>query len=192
MLEQLLHIDEQLFFFINAKWTNAFFDLVLPIWRDKYLWIPLYVFFLILVSYNFPKRALAFILVALITVGISDTLSSKVLKKNVKRTRPCNTEKVAEQMILRVNCSPSYSFTSSHATNHFAIGFFFILSLGHILPLSRWLIFFWAASISYAQVYVGAHFPLDVIVGAILGTLIGMGTTYLFHKFGGKLNLDLV
>lgn len=84
-----------------------------------------------------------------------------------------------DQMILRVRCGRSYSFTSSHATNHFALAVYIFFTLGGYLRLFRWPILAWAAIVSFAQIYVGVHFPLDIIFGAFLGILIGWITSQL-------------
>lgn len=103
---------------------------------------------------------------------ISDTISSKILKKTFERPRPCRTEHIEPEMRKLLGCSKSYSFPSSHAFNHFAIAVFLILTLGKSFKQSRYLLLLWAASIAYAQVYVGVHFPLDVLLGALMGTLV--------------------
>ncbi len=85
-------------------------------------------------------------------------------------------------------CPSSSSFTSSHACNHFAMAFFIYRTLRQT---SRWwsLVFPWAAMISYTQIYVGVHFPVDVICGALLGLLIGYGTSRLFRLSFGPIAL---
>ena len=122
---------------------------------------------------NFPKKAWMIILGLIVTIGIADYTSSQIIKKSIKRVRPCKEIKLQEDLHLLVRCGSGYSFTSSHATNHFAIaGFLSLILLGN----RRWLHFLiwaWAASIAYGQVYVGVHYPMDVVAGAILGGLIG-------------------
>ena len=118
------------------------------------------------------------------TIGISDFISSKIIKPTIERPRPCHENSTIKNVRLLVGCGGGYSFTSSHATNHFAIATFLGLVL---LPLFRFsfpLFLAWAGSISYAQVYVGVHFPLDVISGGIVGFLIG----YLFFRIYAALS----
>jgi undecaprenyl-diphosphatase len=126
-----------------------------------------------------------YLLLALfLTVGIADLVSSKGLKKTVKRVRPCNDPAIQDEVVLLVGCGKAYSFTSSHATNHFAIGAFLAMTLGLYYKRWRWLFYFWAGSIAFGQVYVGVHYPLDVIVGSILGLLIA----YLMKSLYFRLN----
>ena len=84
-------------------------------------------------------------------------------------------------MELRVHCGGGYSFTSSHATNHFALATFLVIILG---PFFKWIripIFLWAASIAFGQVYVGVHYPLDVLAGSIVGILLGILMTKFYQ-----------
>lgn len=172
ILEVLLRYDEQLFRIINGQWHNEVLDFILPYWRDKKFWFPFYIALMAFIIYRFRVKGIYLLLALFLTVGIADLVSSKVLKKTVKRVRPCNDPAIQDEVILLVGCGKAYSFTSSHATNHFAIGAFLAMTLGLYYKRWRWLFYFWAASIAFAQVYVGVHYPLDVIVGAILGLLI--------------------
>ena len=174
--------DTWLFLQINQHWTNALFDSVFPWWRESVAWAPLYVFLIALVFVNFRKQAWLIILFVLITVTLSDQISSSVLKKWIERPRPCNEPALLHQVRLLLNhCSGGYSFTSSHATNHFAISMFLFMTMRAFLGKWIWLFFAWSASICYGQIYVGVHYPLDVFCGALLGLGIGWltGTAFL-------------
>ncbi len=168
---------------MNGSWRAEWLDAIAPIWRNKYLWVPFYLFILTIVAVNFRQIFLPFLLCAVLTVTVADTLSSKVIKPTIKRDRPCKNDALKQPKTLLINCGAGYSFTSSHATNHFAIGVFFMLTLGSIFPRTKGLFLLWAASISYGQVYVGVHYPLDILGGAIVGSLIGIGIGYLFNRY---------
>jgi undecaprenyl-diphosphatase len=168
----IIELDIYLFTIINESWTNSFFDLIMPWIRDKYIWIPFYAFILSFVIINFKKQALIFMLFAGLCVASTDIISSHVIKKNVKRIRPCNQDDKLDVRLL-VNCGSGYSFTSSHATNHFGIASFLFFAMGMAFGRYRYLLFLWAGLIAYAQVYVGVHFPLDIIFGSLLGFFVG-------------------
>lgn len=182
-MEQLLQLDQELFFLINGEWHLPLLDEVMPYWRDKKFWIPLYVVLAGFLVYKFRLKGLYFILAVVLTVGIADTVSSKVVKKSVQRVRPCNDVEIKDEVELLAGCGSGYSFTSSHATNHFAIALFIALTLGRIYWWARWPFILWAASIAFGQVYVGVHYPLDVICGALLGSLIGWGVARAYRKW---------
>lgn len=154
----------------------------MPYWREKKTWIPLYLVFGLYAVVKYRIKALYFILAAALTVAIGDPVSSRLIKKNVKRERPCREASLSREVKLLVHCGGGYSFTSSHATNHFAIGVFLFLTIGRLFRSWRWLLLLWAASIAFGQVYVGVHYPLDVLVGALIGSLIGWLVFLLYRR----------
>lgn len=182
-MEAILELDQTIFFLINNDGHNAFFDAIMPYWRDKYTWIPFYLALAAFVIYKFKTKGLYLILALALTVGVADTISSKVIKKSVQRLRPCNDTQINQQVKLLVRCGGGYSFTSSHATNHFAVALFLIGTLGRIFRRIKWPLVFWAATIALGQVYVGVHYPLDILVGGTIGSLIGIGMARLYQSF---------
>ena len=181
ILSNLISWDESLFHLLNGIWTNPILDEVMPWWRDKKTWIPLYVALAGFSVYRFRLKGLFFILGVLLTVGVADTVSSKIMKPSFERLRPCNNTELPFEVIQRGGCGKGYSFTSSHATNHLAIAWFIAMTLGATYRKIRWPFWIWAASIAYGQVYIGVHYPLDVIVGGCFGSLIGFGLGKLFN-----------
>lgn len=178
----LIEIDQYLFHVLNADWTNVLFDYIMPIWRNKYFWLPVYIFIISFSIANYGKQAYYLIIFLVLTAGTADLISSEMIKKNVQRLRPCNNTELVEVRSL-VRCGSGYSFTSNHAANHFAVSFFLILTIARGRKRLRWLLIFWAVSIAYAQVYVGVHYPIDVISGGILGILIARLFALLFYKW---------
>lgn len=109
----------------------------------------------------------------------SDTISSKLIKYEVKRLRPCQEVKLEPAAITRVDCGSGFSFTSSHAANHFCLAAFIVALFGFHMKAWKYLWWVWAGLISLAQVYVGVHYPLDVIAGALLGCTIGVSLGFI-------------
>lgn len=179
-MDALLEWDWALFEAINSCMQNSFFDAILPFWRNKYSWLPAYVFLITFLAVNFGKKGVTVIVFALLTIGIADTLSSAILKKSIQRLRPCKTEQLTDELHLLVPCGSGYSFPSSHATNHFALAVFLIGVAGTRFSKISLPLLFWASIIALAQVYVGVHFPLDVICGALLGSSIGFCMSRIF------------
>jgi membrane-associated phospholipid phosphatase len=177
-METLLHIDRYLFEFINHDLSNRVFDLILVFFRNKTVWLPLYLFLISFFIFNFKKKGILVILFAFAGTGIADYTSSSLIKPAVERIRPCNNIQENPDLIKRVNCGSGYSFPSSHATNHFSLGVFFYFIFLRIYRRYAFLFLIWAAIIAFAQVYVGVHYPIDVFAGAILGSVIG----YLFYR----------
>ncbi len=172
-MESIINLDISLFQWINGSLSNPFFDLILIPIRNKAFWIPFYVFILSFIVFNrklIPKISILFLI---LTVSVSDFTSSKLIKNTVERPRPCHELSGVDYVNLKVHCGGGYSFTSSHATNHFAVGSFLFFLLGGFLKKYKYLLLIWAGLISFAQVYVGVHFPIDVTCGGLLGFAIG-------------------
>jgi len=183
--------DRKLFFLVNNRMANNFFDTVMPFLRESSVWVPLYLFLLVFALVNFGKRAWWWILFAVCTAAICDLVSSRLIKDHIFRLRPCNNPDMAAYIRVLVNYRPqSSSFTSSHATNHFGMAMFIVMTLKTFT--GRWvnLFFLWAAMICFAQVYVGVHYPFDVVSGALLGCLLGYIIALFFNNYAGLVSLQ--
>jgi membrane-associated phospholipid phosphatase len=114
---------------------------------------------------------------------LTDQFSSGFLKDFINRPRPCNDALLSPYVTLRIpRCPSSGSFTSSHAANHFGQAAFYYFTLKQYFKKWTGLFFVWAATISYGQVYVGVHYPLDILGGAIIGLLFGSGVAGIFNR----------
>ncbi len=170
MLESLIQIDHQLFHLINVSGQHPIFDGLMPLLRNKYFWGPLYLFLVAYILLNHKKEGWLLVVFVLLVVVCTDQFSSGLIKPLVQRFRPCHQPGIQPINVL-VHCGGGYSFISSHATNHFGVAVFLGLLFNRPLILVAFLV--WAASIAYAQVYVGVHFPADVFAGSLAGAAIG-------------------
>ncbi len=181
MIEQLISWDTEAFKSIHLGMANNFFDHFMPLVRNKYSWIPLYIIFLVFAIRKFKLQSIILIAGLVLTVLLADQFSATWVKESIERLRPCNDPGLKNLIRPLVPCGSGYSFISAHATNHFAIAVFFswfFRQLNHWVGFN-YIFYLWAASIAFAQVYVGVHFPLDVIIGALAGLLIGHLMLYL-------------
>ncbi len=182
MTDVIQQFDSEFFLKIHIGLSNAFFDFMMPLLRKPTFWIPLYIFIIIYSIVVYKRRGYFIIGMLLLTFAIGDLTSSRLIKKNVKRIRPCNEAALSAQIIHRVACGTGYSFPSSHATNHFAIAVFLIgVFYKRWKPIAPFAVF-WAVVIGFAQIYVGVHYPIDIIAGAMLGALIGLFTLFIYKK----------
>lgn len=177
MLEQLKHIDHQLFNFINHNLSNGFCDWLMPYLRIMWLWVPLYIIlFCVLGKKNGVKKMLYMMIGFGIIIAIGDALIANSFKHFFGRIRPCHYHDIEGLIpIVRDRCGSGFSFISAHATNHFAIAMYYIVLLKSV---HRYWLLLWAALIAFASIYIGVHYPADVAVGALFGVMIGgsMGT----------------
>lgn len=183
MLDQFVQLDRGLFHLINTTWSSGLLDTMTILFREKLFWAPFYLFLLVFAFVNLNRKsAMWFVGGFLLTTLLCDVTSSRVIKPAVARSRPCRDVEVQKnQPAIRVECGPGYSFPSSHATNHFGVAMYLSGLLGFA---SRWIrpaLLAWASAVAYAQVYVGVHFPLDVLAGAGIGMCIGGMSAWLFQ-----------
>ena len=178
----LLYYDHMAWYYLNTRWHNALGDMIIPFLRNPWFWAPLYLFLAIYMPRRFGKNGWIWCAAFIITFAISDQISASLLKPLFGRIRPCNDPYFSGIVHLIVPCGGGKSFPSSHAANHFSLALFSAISLGHI---ARWVwpvALLWAVAVSYAQVYVGVHFPLDVFCGGMLGATIGWCTGKVFNN----------
>jgi membrane-associated phospholipid phosphatase len=180
----LIAKDKALFSNINGKWTCSLFDHIMPWIRTSNNWIPLYIVLLAYIIYKWRINAWKWVLLAFLNVGLTDQISSSIFKPLFHRLRPCADPEIMHQSrLLLDHCSGGFSFTSSHAANHFGIAVFIVMTLQPFLKNYRFIFLVWAAMIAYAQVYVGVHFPMDIFFGALIGIFVGYFNGKLFLKW---------
>lgn len=176
--------DQALFSLINGKWTHSLLDLVLPWCRNASNWYPFYAVLLVYLFIKWGKATWKWLLFAVMNLTLTDQISSSIFKPIFHRVRPCADPLMEGKVrLLLDHCSGGFSFTSSHAANHFGLAMFLFLSVTPLFKKYTGLFFVWAAVIAYAQVYVGVHYPLDVVAGGFIGLAVGKINGILFKKF---------
>jgi undecaprenyl-diphosphatase len=169
----LITLDQTLFIFINSSLANPITDFLMPIiTRDLYL-KTVYGIGLIIILIKGDKKLRWSVLFSLLVLLISDQISSSLLKPLFERVRPCH----AMDVHLLTWCGSGFSLPSSHAANLFGQAFFFKDTLS---KSARYLIPF-SIIVALSRVFVGVHYPFDILVGAALGTLVGFGMASVFR-----------
>lgn len=184
MLQVLKDLDVALFLMLNQL-HHPVLDFLFYWISNKFLWIPLYAY-LLWYLYNKEKRNFpALIIAIIIAITLSDQIASTVLKHLVMRLRPCHDPSIAAQVhTVYGYCGGLYGFVSSHASNSFALLAFILTLLRGQVWTFRYYLVFWACLHSYSRIYLGAHYPGDIVGGALLGGIIGysMARFFLYYK----------
>jgi len=193
LLQWLDHLDKILFVLVQHDTDSALLDKLMPIVREPLTWVPFYGFMLWYSFRTGKNKAWAFIILSIVTFAITDSLTAQILKPLFDRPRPCHDPDLQVYLRGLIDCGGQNGMPSNHAANHFALATFWYFSI-RMMNGRKWTwLFLWAALVCYAQVYVGKHYPFDVLVGAIVGTLTGLGTSRIFiyweHRQGHRASI---
>ena len=180
MLEKLMELDRELLLYLNsfhADWLDP-----VMFWTSKTLfWLPLYLFLLYLVIKNYKKDSWIILIGIALTILWADQITAGIMKPFFERLRP-SREPSLQGLVHLVNgyTGGLYGFASSHAANTFATALFFWL-LFRDRYRWVWALFIWAAGMTYTRIYLGVHYPGDILVGMIVG-LCGAGFGFTAQK----------
>lgn len=167
-MSDLSSLDTYLFVLINGRLTHPVLDTVMPYITEQEHWYPVLIgLWLAMIIWGGRRgRMAAFALV--LAIAMSDQVSCGLIKPLAGRVRPCNAL-APGQLRMLVSRSTAFSFPSAHAANSFAMAAVASWRFGKLGPL----FYFIAAAVAYSRVYVGLHYPLDALAGAMLGVLLG-------------------
>ena len=189
-MNELLALDKEIFVYLNNLGSLPFDDFWKIITKQIY-WTPLFVsvFYCIHKKIGIKQLFLIIVFLALL-ITFTDQMTN-LFKNTFQRLRPCNDPALlGKTRLLLEQCAGGFSFTSSHAANHFGLAMFIFITWG--MPKQRYTKFFfvWAGIISFAQIYVGVHYPLDIIGGAIIGLVSGYVIAKAYLKWAGPMELN--
>ena len=194
MFERIIDFDKSLFLVLNHT-TTPFFDGVMLFASEKFTWTPLYIAIIFFIFFKVENHRLAlkpikpaFLALAgiLLTFALTDMISASVIKDYVQRLRPGHDPELEGLVRMLDGKGGLYGFVSSHAANVFGLALFTSFTFR-----KNWysaMIFLWAALVGYSRIYVGRHFPLDVICGALLGILVGWIVYKIISPHGWSIN----
>ena len=171
-MEQLVELDQELFLFLNNLGNPAWDDFW-NILTNKWSSIPLYALLIYLLYRSLAaKGAIITVLLVAGMITITDQLAN-VFKDGFQRPRPCRQEAVMEfARFVAVRCG-SYGYFSAHAASSAALTIYMGFILKPFYSKMFYLLIFWALMVAYSRIYVGVHYPGDVLTGMLLGSIIG-------------------
>ncbi len=165
----LNELDTQAFLWLNSL-HSAFFDPIMLWISGKNEWYPMYAIIIGALIWRYKNRSIAMLLTITLSVVVSDRVCSGFLKPFIQRLRPCHEPSLQKLVHLVGDCGGQFGFCSSHAANTFTLGTCLFLLLGKEFTSIKYF-YVWAIIVSYSRIYVGVHYPLDVLAGAGIGVL---------------------
>ncbi len=173
MIASLKQWDEAIFLFLNGL-NHPVLDSLMVFISGKLEWLPLYLLLLYFVIRQYKWNSIRLLIFVAVLISLSDQVSVKLFKDVFMRPRPCHEPHLQELIhLVSGKCGGRFGFVSSHAANSFSLALFMVYALR---PGVRWIglmLWPWAIIVSYSRIYLGVHYPGDVLVGAMLGLLVG-------------------
>jgi len=181
ILQAIKNLDIELLLFINSHHSD-FFDQFMFLFSNRFVWIAFYFSVIITIFVRYKKSAIWLILLLVACIVLADQISSSVIKDLVQRLRPTKEADLAPFLHIVNNYSGGlYGFVSSHAANTF--GFALLSSLIFQNKLYSWSVFIWAGITSYSRIYLGVHYPSDILGGIIVGLSVASVLMLIIKKY---------
>jgi undecaprenyl-diphosphatase len=182
-LTSLLDLDHRLLLAINHAHTRGL-DRLMVFASDRYVWFPAYALLILWLIDIFRRQAWQLLPLLVGAVALADSITSKLFKPYFARLRPCHAPGFLGQLHLPDGCGGQFGFLSSHAANSFALAVFLLLVLpGPRFRALKITAFFWASLLSYSRMYLAAHYPSDVLGGALIGAGLGWVAARVFRRW---------
>lgn len=161
------------FFFAINHTNHPILDMIMIAISSRWIWIPLYLLVLFFIWKYFKKRTFEILLYIVLLIVLCDQ-ASVFIKNTIARLRPCHEPSIKALVNIADGCGGQFGFVSSHAANSMGLSFFMILLFSQSRKPYRWLMLIYAFLIGYSRIYLGAHYPSDILGGYLLGALFAV------------------
>jgi undecaprenyl-diphosphatase len=175
-IDNLINGDQQLFLWLNSL-HHLYLDTIMAWITNKYTWIPMYLVLLYKIVRTYGRTGWIYFLAMIVAVILADFVTSGIMKPFFERPRPCHDPVIGHLVHQVTGCGGRFGFASSHASTSFAVITSLWLFTKDRLKWMKWL-FIWPLIYSYSRVYVGVHYPGDILTGALVGILVAL----IIHK----------
>jgi undecaprenyl-diphosphatase len=186
-MDELLKLDTEWFIAIHSV-RNGFLDFVMPIFTNRWVWIPLYILMAVAIFRQYGVRQFGIIALSIAVMILLSDQGANLFKDNVARPRPCHNPELLEKFHITTpnGCGGPYGYFSGHAANSFAISLMMCLLMRR-KNIDRWkpwlTLFGWAIMVCWSRIYMGVHYPGDVLSGAVFGLLIASFVYFFLNRF---------
>ncbi|ALJ00564.1 phosphatase PAP2 family protein [Rufibacter tibetensis] len=184
-MDELKALDQALFLELHG-YRSPFWDDVMVLISNKFVWFPFYGVLVGLFIYFYKRKGWLMVLCLGGSVGLADFISSGIFKPYFARLRPCHDELINAAVNAIDGCGGQYGFVSSHAANAFAVAIFVSMLLPKKQRFLKVLLVIWAIAISYSRVYLGVHYPGDITGGALIGVATAWLSMFFFQKISSR------
>lgn len=168
-MEEILELDRKIFLELNSSFHNPWLDQLMMFLSTTTAWIPLYLVLVYLLIKNYRKQTWMVLLAVALTILLADQITSSIMKPFFERLRPSHEPSLAERVyIVNQYRGGKFGFASSHAANTFGIATLMSLALRMYRPWIS-LLFLWALGVGYTRIYLGVHYPGDILAGYVVG-----------------------
>ena len=182
----ITNLDTELFLFLNGLHVD-WLDPIMTFISGKITWAPFYLILLFLVIKKYKKQSILVLIGVVILIVCSDQISSGIFKPIFERPRPCHNESIKDLVYLpNGHCGGAYGFISSHACNCFALAVFITHVLKKYYRKIAYIMYIWASLVAYSRIYMGVHYPGDIIVGAVVGIIVGFVISKLYDMISQR------
>lgn len=186
MFAQVIELDTCLFLFLNGL-NSPFWDPIMLAFSGNIVWTPLYLFLVYLMIKRHGLKGLLLLVGVAVVVTMADQLSVHLFKNVFERLRPCHNPDIKDLVhLVNGRCGGKFGFVSSHAANTFGVATFLVVWFKR-----KWFtisLLIWAAVVSYSRIYLGVHYPADIVCGALLGVACGLIVWWGYGLIGKRIS----